>query len=210
VTPKFLPILIPSDESEADGTVNGTPARVVSYDIVDLLIENPAAFHRKYGGDIQEEQKRLRGFLQIVDAVRGAKRQKLEDVALQLARLTGKPVLWDEIQSDPLFYVSNQINGEVDDAKVVLWQGRSSSNLSAGIFCEGGMLHALYILTAFRIGIGLKGGTGSCVICGKTFERTRGDRRKTCSDRCRKQASRMKAKASRPRPAIRRRRSAAA
>jgi hypothetical protein len=208
VTPtKFLPVLIPCDEPNADGTVNGAPARVVSYDIVDLLIKNPAAFHRKYGGDIQEAQKQLRGFLQIVDAVRGAKRKKLEDVALRLARLTGKPVLWDEIQSDPLFYVSNQINGEVDDAKVVLWKGRSTSNVSAGIFCEGGRLHALYVLMAFRIGLGLKGGTGSCVICGKTVGRLRGDRRRTCSDRCRKQASRMKAKAS---GLARRRRSAAA
>jgi len=196
VTPKFLPVLIRCDEPKPDGTVNGNPVRVVPYKAIDLLIEKDGAFQRKYGGEVSDVEKWLRGYWEIIDAVRGSKGRKLRDVALGLAVLARKRYLEDEIQSDPLLYVSKQINREVDDAEFVLWRHRS--DLSAGIFCDGGMPHALYVLMAFRIGMGLKGGTGSCVICETPIDRARGDRRKTCSDKCRMRASRIRAKALRP------------
>jgi hypothetical protein len=198
VTPKFLPVFIECDESERDGTVNGTSVRVVSYNVVDLLIEKPAAFNRKHGGDVRaDEQARLRGFLELIDAVRGEKNTKLRDVAHYFASLADDPDLWDKIQADPVAFVQKEINDRTGGASIVVWRERTG-RLSAGIFCDGGMLDAVYVLSLFRIGIGPKGGTGSCVICGKTVERTRGDRRKTCSDKCRKRASRMKALGLRP------------
>jgi hypothetical protein len=210
VTPKFLPVLIPCHESEADGTQNGDPVRLVPYEAIDLLIENDGAFDRKYGGDVnQDAQKQLRCLFEIIDAVRGGKAQKLKNVALELAGITGKKdpeLLLDKIQSDPISYFYKLINNGVGGAEFVLWRSGSRSVLNAGIFCDGGMLHALYVLMAFRIGIGLKGGSGSCVICDKTIDRLRGDRRKTCSAKCRKQASRMKARAPRSRSLTRRRR----
>lgn len=213
MTPKFLPILIPCYQPEADGTLlEGDPVRTVPYKAIDLLIEDDGAFQDKYGGAADEvAQKSLRGFFELIDAVRERKARKLRDVALELARITGKKdpeLLVDEIESEPVSYVHKQMNGELEGADFVLWRSGSGPVLNAGIFCDGGMLHALYVLMAFRIGIGLKGATDSCVICGTTIERIRGDRRKTCSDKCRKRASRMNAK--RQRSGIRRRRSVTA
>jgi len=187
---KFLPILIESTELKPDGTVNGQPVRAVPYGVVDLLIKNPSAFHKKYGGEVRaDEQTRLRQFLQLINAVRGEKKTKLRNVALSIANLEDDEDLWDKIQADPLAFVQKGMNDRTGGASIVVWRERTG-HLSAGMFCDGGMLDAVYVLTLFRIGVGLKGGTGSCVICGKTVERIRGDRRKTCSDKCRKQASR--------------------
>lgn len=189
---KFLPILIPCPESERDGTVNDQPVRVVPYDVVDLLIEDLPAFHKKYSDIPSAEAKWLRGFWRILDAVYGGKKQKLKNVSFGLAQLADSEPLSDYILKDPLHFVQERLSQRAGAASLVLWRVRSRALLNAGIFCEGGMLDALCALMLFRIGVGNSGGTGSCVICGAAFERARGDRRKTCSDKCRKRASRTK------------------
>jgi hypothetical protein len=189
---KFPPILIPAPAgAKPDGFVDNRPVTLVSYDERDLLIQNRSAFDRKHGGDVlQAEQKRLRGFLNVVDAFRGEKRQKLRDVAQQLASLERRPALLGEIEKDPMSYVQKELNDRAAGASLALWQQRSSGNLSVGIFCDAGLTDALGVLILLHIGLGRAGRTGSCIVCGDVFERTRGDRRKTCSDRCRKRASR--------------------
>ena len=195
---KFLPVLIPCSEPARDGTVNGKPVRVVPYGVVDLLIEDRSTFHKKHGDLPEVEEKWLRGFWHIVDALRGGRKQKLKDVALGLAQLAQAPNLSGYILKDPLHFVEERLSQRAGAASLVLWRARSKTVLNAGIFCEGGMLDAMCALMLFRIGVGDSGGTGSCVICGTIFERKRGDRRRTCSDKCRKRASRMMDKAAAP------------
>jgi hypothetical protein len=193
---KFLPILIPCGEPDREGTVNGRPVKVVPYDVVDLLIKNRSKFHTKHG--YTHEAKQLRGFWQIMDAVRGGKTQKLRDVACGLAELEEKAELKDSILEDPALFVQKGLSEWAAGASLVLWRARSRAALNAGIFCKGGMLDALAVLMLFRIGVGGSGGAGSCVICGTSFERERGDRKRTCSDKCRKRASRMKSRPAAP------------
>lgn len=173
--------------------------------MVDLLIEHPSTFHKWYGGEVSaSEQARLRGFLHLLDAERGEKKTKLRDVAHGLALIAKDPDLLDEIEQDALLFVQKEINDRTGGALIVLWQERSSGNLSAGIYCDVGMLDAVYVLMLFRI-IGQKGIAGNCSVCGNVLERIRGDRRRTCSGKCRKRASRMKAKVPGLRSGIRRR-----
>jgi hypothetical protein len=166
---------------------------------------------RKYGGEIHaDERDRLRGLWELTDAVRGEKRTKLRDVAHRFAQIEDDQDLWDKIQNDPLLFVQKELEDRAGGGSVVLWRERNTNDLRAGILCDAGMLDAVYVLMLMRIGVGQKGGIAHCIVCGDVLERTRGKRRRTCSDKCRKQASRMKAKASGLRPATRRRRSATA
>ncbi len=192
---RFLPILIPTTDPNYDGVTGEKRVKVVHHDIIDLLIANPGAFNKKYGNDIPEkEQRRLRGYWHIIDAARGSKRRKLHDVALSFAQLERSPKLVDLIVGDPLNTVQEYLTRDVGSVSLVLWQIRTSGILNVGVNCDGGLLDALYVLMLFRIGVSASIGIGSCVICGTTFERERGDRKKTCSAKCRKQASRLKNK----------------
>jgi len=194
---KFLPILIPCTESECDGMVNGAPVRVVSYDVVHMLIWDRSGFRAKYGDIPEDEEKWLRGFWHIIYAFRGGRNQEIKDAAIALAELANAPSP-SEILKDPLHFVQEELNQRAGAASVVLWRSRSWAVLNAGIYCEGGMLDALYALMLFSIGAGSIGRVGSmrmrsCIMCGTTFDDVRG-RRNTCSDKCRKRASRARAK----------------
>jgi hypothetical protein len=192
---KFLPILVPCEESVRDGDVNGVPVRVVPYDVVRLLLWDRSGFHKEYGDIPEDEEKRLRGFWLIIDAFRGGRNQEIKDAALALAKLTNAPSLASDILKDPLHFVQEQLNQRAGAASLVLWRARSWAVLNAGIFCGAGMLDALCALMLFRIGVGDSlGKMGYCVICGAAFDQERGGRRKTCSDKCRRRASRARAK----------------
>jgi hypothetical protein len=192
---KFLPILVPCEEFERDGDVNGEPVRIVPYDVGRRLFWDASMFRAQYGEDIPDsEERRLRGFWLTIAAFRGRRNQEIKDTALALAKLADDPNLTSEILRDPLHFVQEQLNQRAAAASLVLWHARMRPVLNAGIFCEGGMRDALYALMLFRIGVGdSRGRMGSCVVCGTIFDNEHGNR-KTCSTRCRKRMSRARAK----------------
>jgi hypothetical protein len=169
---------------------------VLTYAVLDQALKKHAAFPKRLGELSDDERRLLRGFSQLIDAVRGNKHQKLSDVARSLSEMRLPPPsllepmqLWETIKADPLDFVRAQLSNKVRRTSIILWRERAAQDLVAGIFCEG-ILDALCVLLLLRIGSGWCGKTGECVICRRLIWRERGDRRKTCSGKCRKRLSR--------------------
>jgi hypothetical protein len=178
-----VPILIRCAAKDAAGSVNGAHVRVVPKDWATLV---STSFDRD-GGLAEIERKRLRGVLQLFDAVRNNKRQKHEDVARGIAKLEADDSIFTGMMRDPMTFLSTRVSARCSRAMLVLWKQRNGT-LSAGILCKD-MVEAFYALVLFYIVCGRISRTGECVICGTIFDRKRGVRRKTCSDACRKRAS---------------------
>ena len=151
-------------------------------------MDDYAAFDRKCSNLPGIEKKRLRYFVQLLDAVRGDSREKLRDVAHSIALLDSSPspAIQDEIVANPMVFLQDELTVR-SGASLVLWQERNGK-LSPGLFCRD-MSNALHTLMLIYVGSGKASKTGECLVCGKFIAKERGDRRKTCSDLCRKRAS---------------------
>jgi hypothetical protein len=182
---RYLPLLIPCQETEREGTVEGKPVKTLPYRALDLFVKDAKAFEGKYGALAIEEIERLEIFLKIADAVREGSRSKLHSAMAYLF-----PEERDKVTRNPLAYLQDRVNGMRRKAALVLWQERKSKELSAGIFCADISI-ATAVLVLFRIASAQAGETGECLVCKKVFVRERGYRRKTCSDRCRVSLSRQ-------------------
>jgi hypothetical protein len=175
--------------------------QVLPGDVLALFRKKSEEFQVRYGETVTYQETRLlRGFLQLMDAVKNCKHSKLDAVAHSLSLMplllpsTDKAEeLWERIKADPLDFLRLQVSRRASDAQLVLWRARVKDGLMPGILCSG-IAEALRVLVLFTIGGGKVKGAGSCVICGKVFVSQRGDRKKTCSDRCRKSASRRNQK----------------
>jgi len=196
---RYLPLLIPCPQTEREGTVavwqgdkfeGGKPVKTLHYRALDLFGKDAGAFQKKYGPLTPDERQRLRNFLKFADAVRQGGKSKLTHAAEKYLYLYGQEAT--EAVQDPLAYLQDHVN-RTAKAPVVLWQERKSKELAAGIFCED-ILIGTAVLVLFRIASAQAGETGECVVCKKVFVREHGDRRKTCSDKCRKQKSRLQNK----------------
>jgi hypothetical protein len=183
-----LPVLIRHLREDADGSMNGTGVKIMSGSWIELIMDDYAAFDRKCSNVPRIEKKRLRYFVQLLDAVRGDKQEKLRAVAHSIALLDSSPspAIQDEIAANPMVFLQDELTVR-SGASLVLWQERNGK-LSPGLFCRD-MLNALHTLTLIYVGSGKASKTGECSVCGKFIARERGDRRKTCSDLCRKRAS---------------------
>jgi hypothetical protein len=199
---KFLAVLLTCETGRADGfvldqTPNGNegPVKNFPHNALVELLERYGRFQRKYGSIALVEQQSIKGLLLLSEAVRAKKHQMISDLAHPLARLFSptedlQAELWEGIKHQPLRFLERKLGERVSRAKLVVWRQRNGSRLAAGIHCKDA-LEALYVLTVFRVGVGVAGTTGECVICGKVFVRERGNRRETCSDKCRKKKSRL-------------------
>lgn len=199
VTAPPLPALISCAKEEADGSVIGTDVKVVSGDWLELVMESYRAFEKKRPGIPEVERKRLRYFVQLLDAAQCMKPEKLRACARSIASLD--PIAntqWspEQIEANPIGFLQQRVTQRSRTTSLVMWRERKSGTLSAGLLCKGGMLEALYVLLLIYIASGRTSKTGECVACGRILARERGHRRKTCSDACRKRASRSLARES--------------
>jgi hypothetical protein len=186
---RYLPLLILCSENEREGTVEGEPVKTLPYRALDLFDTNGEAFERKYGPLEVDEIEWLRELLSVLrfaDAVQAGSRPRMFDSN----GVNLYPDLPTQGKKNPLAYLQNQVNEKAREAALVLWQERKNKELSAGIFCKDiGIAAALLLL--FRIASAQAGETGECLICKKLFVRERGNRRRTCSDKCRMSLSRL-------------------
>ena len=187
-----LPILVGCERGEADGSANDKHVKVVSAELIELLRRDQGAFRAKCAGVSVTETRRLGCFLQLLDAIKGHKPKKLRRFSMLIA-FDLSDIDPDEVESDPIGFLQEEISRRTGNASLVLWRARFSDELGTGILCPA-ILDALYVLVLIHIGSGKAGKTGKCVSCGKIFARVRGFRRGTCSDACRKRASRRRAK----------------
>lgn len=185
-----LPVLIRFRRgASGDGIMNDTPLTIVSPNLVELILQDSTQFEKKCAGVSVANRRTLGGFIQLWDAVRGNSPWKQRRVVESLALLDpslGEP---DEILADPMGFLQEELTSRAEKAAApVLWQTRRGE-WRAGLFCRHGMLDALNVLMLMYIGSsGKTSATSECVMCGASFPRQRSDRRKTCSDRCRKAA----------------------
>jgi ferredoxin len=187
-----LPILVGCGSREADGSANDKHVKIVSAELIELLRRDEEAFRTKCASVSATETKRLGYFLQLLDAIKGDKPKKLRRFSMLIA-FDLSDIDPDEVASDPVGFLQEEISRRAANASPVLWRARFSDELGAGILCPS-IVDALYVLVLIHIGSGTAGKTGKCVSCGKIFVRSRGFRRGTCSDACRKRASRRIAK----------------
>jgi hypothetical protein len=187
-----LPILVGCERREANGSANDKHVKVVSAELIELLRRDEEAFRAKCAGVSATETRRLGCFLQLVDAIKGDKPKKLRRFSMSIA-FDLSDIDSDEVESDPVGFLQEEISRRAANASPVLWRARFSDELGAGILCRS-IVDALYVLVLIHIGSGTAGKTGKCVSCGKVFVRARGFRRGTCSDSCRKRVSRRIAK----------------
>jgi hypothetical protein len=162
------------------------------------------------------EKKRLRYLVQLHDAYTKNKPSKLNDVAhwiallnhvmpdephlsegpevpkLELLKQIPEMAIMERIQADPMQFLREEASRRVGEARLVLWEEHRTGQTKLGILCENGILGALYVLLMQYLATRTVTTSGKCIVCGTVMVGVRGNRRKTCSDRCRKQASRRK------------------
>lgn len=189
-------VLVPCQGStgRCDGFVpmrRAEPQRVqiVTDAKLEALLHQPNLTHNK--------ARELRGLLRMLDSIRMGDTGKTEGLGLKLLEIDKFPsdtddVLngeWRVIRNDPLEFVVARLSDLASSAKLVLWQDQKKEATAVGMLC-GSTLEALCVLALFHIEERSESVIGKCRICGKEFPRRRGERRQTCSGRCRKQKSR--------------------
>jgi hypothetical protein len=172
VNPPSLPVLIRHLREDADGSMNGTGVKIMSGSWIELIMDDYAAFDRKCSNLPRIEKERLRYFVQLLDAVRGDKQEKLRAVAHSIALLDSSPspAIQDEITANPMAFLQDELT-ERSGASLVLWQERNGK-LSPGLFCRD-MLNALHTLMLIYVGSGKASKTGECSVCGVHRQRAR-------------------------------------
>lgn len=218
-SPNHPPIVIPCAAEVAQGfasesgKANPTPVRVISPAVIALLLATKTPkLQKEYGPIDPEEEKRLRGFVHLADAIRREDPRKLDDVARSMAHLRWPNLalerrqLYEKIVGEsldaaasfqaPIHFLRIQVSHRARSAQLVLWLEREKKWPSPGLLCSN-ILEALFTLVLFSIGseqvVSRK--TAHC-ICGAVLVRATkgGDRRKTCSEKCRKRWTRAQQK----------------
>jgi hypothetical protein len=167
--------------------------QIVSGSHLELVMDSYAAFEKKHIEIPEGERKRLRYFVQFLDAAQGGKPEKLRDCASSIAALD-PTVEEEQIEANPMGFLQREVMRRSRNASPVLWKERRGGALTAGLFCKEGILEALYVLLLIYISSGKISRKGECTVCGKAFVRERGHRR-TCSATCRKRLSRQNLRA---------------
>jgi hypothetical protein len=183
---KYLPLLIPCREAEREGSIEGKSVKTLPYRALDLFVKDVGAFEKNYGALASDEIERLAKFLKFAEATRAGSGSRLIEAAKNYLH----PSELNQATRNPLAYLQDRVNRIASEAALVLWQERKSKELSAGIFCKDVSI-ATAVLVLFRIAAAQAGETGECLVCKKVFVRERGNRRRTCSDKCRMSLSRM-------------------
>ncbi len=192
-----IPVLLACTRQKADGVVvhvsNPEEAqrlgcvRVLDKKALRLFVSDWRAFGKEYGHISRREELRLRGLLQLAEAIRNqdesagrwASESLASDPEPQLRKLKQRI-----LRQQPGVELARVLAEGLRGVQLVLWWKEEGRDLVAlpGLRCPD-VLSALYTLALVRI----LGGTGfgTCVMCGKAFVRQRGERKKTCSDKCR-------------------------
>lgn len=204
VTPQMMPVLLPCDRKCGDGFVSefGGPrraVRIVLHDALSGFIDDG----RKFRSQVRAkglELTMLRALILLWRSFRTGANTKVSDLAHEIVRLLWPDAdeedqahQWDLIRRDPSEFVQKYLGAEAKDATLVLWQPNKKDNLAVGVLCESEQ-EALYTLAVFEIGFGSAIRAAFCTVCGNMLRRRRGDRRTTCSDKCRKKKSRLQRK----------------
>jgi hypothetical protein len=172
------PLLIKCETFEQEGSFRGSPVKTLPYGALELFEKNRKEFDKKCAPLALDEIDDLKEFLENANLVM----QGDEDYVARACE--SYPIEKYEAPKD----LQSLVSWGADRAKLVLWRERKTKRLNAGILCTD-IMEAIRVLILFRFAAkALK--TAECVVCGKTFERQRGDRRKTCSSKCRTRKSR--------------------
>ena len=164
--------------------------QIVTQAKLDVFLHRPPNFP-------DSKELELRGLLRMLNAFRVGNTRRVQEVGHKLLESNKSSsdtddVLdeeWRVILHNPLSFVIARLSDLAPTVKLVLWQERNKPTTSAGILCAR-TLDAFCVLALFRIENGSESVIGNCCICGKEFRRRRGERRQTCSGKCRKQKSR--------------------
>jgi hypothetical protein len=178
-------LLIKCSEPEREGSFRGIPVKTLPYGALELFEKNPKEFLKKCAPVALDKIDDLEEFLDNANLVL----QGHEDYAERACK--SYPIeryRAPDPRGDSPKDLQHLVSLGADHAKLVLWRERKTKRLNAGIFCAD-IMEAVRVLILFRFAAkALK--MAECVVCGKTFERQRGDRRKTCSPQCRTRKSR--------------------
>jgi predicted nucleic acid-binding Zn ribbon protein len=211
----FDPILLIPSIDSGDGLVGSQEVKVVSSEWMKVLRHSYRVFRAVNLGVPSRERKRLRYLVQLHDAHTKDKPSKLNAVAHSIAllnhvipeepRLSEGPavpkvevpeqvpemVVMERIQADPMRFLRDETSRRAGVARLVLWEEHRTGQTKQGVLCENGILGALHVLLMQYLATRTVTSSGKCVVCGTAIVKSRGNRRKTCSDKCRKQASRL-------------------
>ena len=202
VTPQTTPVLLPCDGKRADGFVSerGGQCRavhIVPHDALRGFIDDERGSSRRVRAK-ESERRLLKALMLLWRAFRAGANTKVSDLAHEVVRWLwpdyseeDQARQWDLIRRHPREFLQKYLGAEVKDATLVLWQPNNKDNLAVGVLCESEQ-EALYALAVFEIGFGSATSAAFCVVCGNMLKRQRGDRRTTCSDKCRKEKSRLR------------------
>jgi predicted nucleic acid-binding Zn ribbon protein len=191
-----LPVLLSCALGQHDGLVTLSPGfggtrgvSVVPYSAFDLFQKDSRKFQEKYGSVPAAEDKRLRALIHVAQSVvRGtppdtAQCRSLVTASSQLLQL----VQFKSIRDNPARFLAKEMTWRAA-ATLVAWR-RGKGRPVPGFLCPNAV-SGLYALALFHIAFGAVLNFGLCVICGKSFKRLRGERKQTCSEKCRTEKSR--------------------
>jgi len=179
------PLLIKCSEPEREGSFGGIPVKTLPYGALELFEKNRKEFQKKCAPLALDKIDDFKEFLDNANLVLQGDEDYAERAceSYPIERYRAPNPRGDSAKDLP-----NLVSMGANRAKLVLWRERKTKRLNAGIFCTD-IMEAIRVLILFRFAAkALK--MAECVVCGKTFERQRGDRRKTCSPRCRTRKSR--------------------
>lgn len=191
-----FPVLLPRALGQGDGLVTlssgfggARGVRVVPYSAFELFQKDSRKFQEKYGSVPVKEDKRLRALIHVAQsAERGTPPDATQCQSLVTAssRLL-RAIQFTGIRENPSRFIAKELSRRAG-ATLVAWR-KGNSRPAPGLLCRNAA-SALYSLALFHIAFGDVPNFGLCAICGESFKRLRGDRRQTCSERCRKEKSR--------------------
>jgi hypothetical protein len=203
-TAEALPMLLPCALGQHSGLVTLSPGfggtrgvRVVPYNAFDLFQMDSQKFQEKYGSVPAREEKRLRGVIHVAEAV---ERRIQPDSTQCLSLVTGsdrvmRALQFKTILENPTRFLAKELTRRAA-ATLVAWR-KGYGRPVPGLLCPNAA-SALYTLALFHFAFGDVPQFGLCVICGKSFKRLRGERKQTCSAKCRKEKSRRGLTGERP------------
>jgi hypothetical protein len=144
VTFPHLPVLIRCDRGRAEGFVGQTPVRGIPggwIEIAERGFESAPTATLEAG-----ERKELRGFVQLLDAARLNKLNKLNDVATSIAHLRTPPdiAIFNRILRNPFEHARSRIAEGCGGASLVLWHDLRE-NAHVGILCRA---HGLWLASS--------------------------------------------------------------
>lgn len=163
-----LPMLVKCDKSKANGVCGNDYVRVISHDAllkVEELTEYVESFAAAAAGDREEMESAFDRYP-----------CKLDD---------------SQEKCTTLRELDHTLNFGANEAKVVIWRGKETNFRRLGLLCNTRRtVEALLILLHYSsIKLKLR---RECIVCGEMMESQRPNRKKTCTDACRKQLSRMR------------------